>query len=293
MNEATTTLTRADTMKGLLESFGIALCGLATSILVALADVAIARMTGFDFFTFSIWVVVPVGALLTGFAAASGYYFGSLYFHKKASASLLVQMVLIAGAAQMLIYWTGYATMVLDDGRKVADFVPFAQYMDLILTKTHYRIGRGQADTGEVGSMGYWIAGAQFVGFLFGGLAVFGYLKAKPVCAACSLYLRPMAKKQKIFADADAAGGYYDRLFTLAVDGPDFEALIRSEAKVDKVAQGALQVNTSLLGCPVCKAQMVEEKVKAYNGTEWKDLNKLDRRVNIPSGIDLAPVFRG
>jgi hypothetical protein len=280
-------------MKGLLESFGIALCGLATSILVALADVAIARMTGFDFFTFSIWVVVPVGALLTGFAAASGYYFGSLYFHKKASASLLVQMVLIAGAAQMLIYWTGYATMVLDDGRKVADFVPFAQYMDLILTKTHYRIGRGQADTGEVGSMGYWIAGAQFVGFLFGGLAVFGYLKAKPVCAACSLYLRPMAKKQKIFADADAAGGYYDRLFTLAVDGPDFAALIRSEAKVDKVAQGALQVNTSLLGCPVCKAQMVEEKVKAYNGTEWKDLNKLDRRVNIPSGIDLAPVFRG
>lgn len=66
-------------MRSLLESFGIVLCGLATSILVALADVAIARMTGFDFFTFSIWVVVPAGALLTGFAAASGYYFGSLY----------------------------------------------------------------------------------------------------------------------------------------------------------------------------------------------------------------------
>ncbi|KPW79896.1 hypothetical protein ALO50_200106 [Pseudomonas syringae pv. cerasicola] len=41
-------------MKGLLESFGIALCGLATSILVALANVVVARMTGFDFF--SIWV---------------------------------------------------------------------------------------------------------------------------------------------------------------------------------------------------------------------------------------------
>ncbi|RMR00730.1 hypothetical protein ALP95_200003 [Pseudomonas savastanoi pv. glycinea] len=37
-------------MKGLLESFGIALCGLATSILVALANVVVARMTGFDFF---------------------------------------------------------------------------------------------------------------------------------------------------------------------------------------------------------------------------------------------------
>lgn len=280
-------------MKRLLESFGIAFCGLVTSVLVAIANVAVARMTGFNFFTVSVWVIVPVGALLTGFAAASGYYFGSLYFHKRATTILLIQMVVIAGLTQLLIYWLGYATMVLDDGRKVADFLPFGQYMDLMLTKAHYRIGRGQTDTGEVGSLGYWIAGAQFVGFLVGGLAVFCYLTSKPVCAACNLYLRPMAKKQKVFADADAAGGYYDRLFTLAVDGPEFAALIRSEAKVDKVAQGALQVETSLLGCPVCKAQMVEEKVQGYNGTEWKSLNNLERRVNIPSGIDLAPVFRG
>lgn len=279
-------------MKSLLESFGVALCGLATSILVALADVAIARMTGFDFFTFSLWVVVPAGALLTGFAAASGYYFGSLYFHKRASATLLIQMVLIAGAAQLLIYWTGYVTMVLEDGRKVADFVPFGQYMDLILTKAHYRIGRGQMDTGEVGSLGYWIAAAQFVGFLLGGVGIYFHLKAKPVCGPCNLYLRPLSNKQKVFADPDAAGGYYDRLFTLPVDGPDFTELIKSEAKVDKVADGALQVNTSLLGCPICKAQMIEERVKGFNGKEWKDINKLDRRVNIPKGIDLAPVFR-
>ena len=280
-------------MKSLLEGFGVALCGLATSILVALADVAIARMTGFDFFTFSIWLVVPAGAVLTGFAAASGYYFGSLYFHKKASASLLVQMVLIAGAAQLLIYWTGYATMVLEDGRKVADLVPFAQYMDITLTKAHYRIWRGQADTGELGNMGYWIAVAQFAGFLVGGVAVFGDLKAKAVCGTCDLYLRPLAKKQKSFADAEAAGGYYNRLFTLPVDGPEFAELIRWKAEVDKPAQGALQVDTSLMGCPSCKAQMVEEKVQGYNGKEWKGLAKLTRRVNIPSGVDLAPVFRG
>ena len=110
-------------MKSLLESFGIALCGLTTTILVALADVAIARMTGIDIYTFSIWVVVPAGAAFTGAAAACGYYFGSLYFHKRAAAPLLVQMVVIAGAAQLLIYWMGYTTMVLEDGRKVADLI--------------------------------------------------------------------------------------------------------------------------------------------------------------------------
>ena len=280
-------------MKGWLESFGIVLCGLATSSLVAIANVAVARVVGFDFFTFSIWVVVPVGALLTGFAAASGYYFGSLYFHKKATATLLVQMVVIAGLTQLLIYSMGYATMVLDDGRKVADLVPFVQYLDISLTKAHFRIGRAATDTGEVGTFGYWMAVIQFVGFLVGGLAIFMFLKVKPVCQSCNLYLRSLAKKEKSFADADLAGGYYDRLFTLPVDGPDFAELIRSVAKVDKPAQGALSVTTSLLGCPTCKAQMIEEKVQGFNGKEWKDISKLDRRVNIPQGIDLAPVFRG
>jgi hypothetical protein len=111
---------------------------------------------GLRLFHLSIWVVVPAGALLIGFAAASGYYFGSLYFHKKASAALLIQMIVIAGLTRLLIYWLGYVTMVLDDGRKVADFVPFDQYLDILLTKAHYRIGRAATDTGEVGTFGYW-----------------------------------------------------------------------------------------------------------------------------------------
>ena len=183
--------------------------------------------------------------------------------------------------------------MVLDDGRKVADFVPFGQYLDISLTKAHYRIGRGATDTGEIGTFGYWMAVIQFVGFLVGGLAIFMFLKAKPVCQSCNLYLRPLAKRQKSFADAELAGGYYDRLFALPVDGPEFAELIQSTAKVDKPAQGALSVVTSLLGCPTCKAQMIEEKVQRFNGKEWKDISKLDRRVNIPHGVDLAPVFRG
>lgn len=41
-------------MKNIAESFGVAACGLVTSVLTALAVVAVSRMTGFDFFTFSI-----------------------------------------------------------------------------------------------------------------------------------------------------------------------------------------------------------------------------------------------
>lgn len=280
-------------MKGFLRSVGVAFCGLVTSVLVAIANVAFARLTDFDFFTFSIWVIIPAGAIATGLAAASGYYFGSLYFHKRPTRVLLLQMVAIAGLTQLLIYWLGYSTLVLDNGRKLADFIPFSQYMDVMLTKAHYRIGRAHADTGEVGSFGYWIAGLHFLGFLFGGLVVYVYLKTKPVCDACELYLRPLAKKQKVFADSDAASSYYDRLFTLPVDGPDFASMIRSDATVDKPQAGAIRVDTSLHGCPTCKNQMVEETVQGYNGSDWKNLTDLDRKVNLAPGVDLTPVFRG
>ncbi len=278
-------------MKDFAQSFGVAACGLVTSVLTALGVVAVSRITGFDLFTFSLWVVVPVGAALTGFAAASGYYFGSLYFHKRPDLPLLVQMVVIAGVTQLLIYYLGYTTFVLDDGRRVSDLVPFGQYLDIMLTSAHYRIGRAMTDTGEVGSFGYWLAAFQFVGFLVGGVCVYGFLRAKPVCSTCNLYLRPLSKRQKTFSDADSASAYYDVLFQHPVDSSEFASLIRADAKA-KAEKGAVLVKTILHGCPKCKAQLIEETVQVYNGSEWKDADKLGRRVAIPDGIDLASTFR-
>jgi len=200
-------------------------------------------------------------------------------------------MVVIAGLTQLLIYYMGYSTFVLDDGRRVSDLIPFGQYLDITLTSAHYRIGRTMTDTGEVGSFGYWLAAFQFVGFLVGGLCVYGFLQAKPVCPTCNLYLRPLSKREKSFLDADSASPYYDALFQHPVDGPEFASLIRSEAKA-KAQKGAVLVKTVLHGCPKCKSQLVEEKVKVHNGSDWKDADKLNRRVKIPDGVDLLGVFR-
>lgn len=278
-------------LKAIAQSLGVAASGLLTSVLTALAVVAVSRMTGFDVFTLSIWVVVPIGAVLTGFAAASGYYFGSLYFHKRAAWPLLVQMVVIAGATQLLIYYMGYSTYVLDDGRRVADLIPFDRYLNISLTSAHYRFGRGATDADEVGSFGYMLGAFQFVGFLTGGLFLYLLLQAQPVCQTCNLYLRPLSKRQKTFLDAESASTYYDMLFQHPVDGPEFAALIRMEAKA-KEQKGTLVIKTVLHGCPQCKAQLIEEKVQINNGREWKDVNDLGRRVAIPSGVNLLEVFR-
>lgn len=282
-------------MKRIAENFGIAICGLVTSILVAVADAALARMIGFDFFTFSFWFVVPVGAVLTGLAAASGYYFGSLFFHKRAGAAQLFQMVLIAGMTQVLIYWFEYKTLVLDNGLKVANFIPFAQYLDISLTKAHYMLGTRRGAHGAIGAagkLGYWMASIQFVGFLAGGILIWFVLRAKPVCPACDLYLRPLAKRQKTFADPVSASAYYDKVFSHPVGSDEFASLMRMKAEVPRPMEGAFHVDTVLLACPECKGQTIEEKVKVFNGKQWNEFNHLNRQVSMPKGVNIARLFR-
>jgi hypothetical protein len=278
-------------MTWLLKNFGVAVCGLITSALTALGIVVVEKLTGLDLFTFNIWVIVPAGALLTGFAAASGYYLGSLYFNVRPSIILLLQMVVIAGATQLLIYYLEYYTLVLDDGRRVSDFIGFAKYLDIALTTAHYRVGRGAGvDTGEVGNLGYWIAGVQFLGFLFGGVCVFGWLVIVPFCKACNRYFRSIIKRVYHFAAQDDFTAHYEGVYEHPFDSEEFRELVAPK-KAGKVAQGTIALHTHLLRCPECRSQILTDKVKVFNGKDWKDVKELDRTAPLPADADLLSAF--
>jgi hypothetical protein len=279
-------------VKRVFENFTIAACGLITSVVVAIANVAIDRLTGFNFFTLSFWIIIPAGALIIGFLAASGYYFGSLYFHKRPNKYLLFQMVVIAGLSQFLIYYIGFNTYYLSDGRKLSDLVSFFDYIDVYLTQSHYKVGRSQIDIGESGNFGYWMAFFQFVGFLVGGFSIYAILTEKAVCERCDYYLRKLFKKDKMFSDADSGAEYFDTLFTHPVDGQEFAEMIRKDCQVLKPQKGALSIHTSLLECSNCKDQIIEEEVQIFTGTDWKEMRNLKRRVKIPTGISIAHIFR-
>jgi len=280
-------------MANFLSMSGIAICGLITSVLTALGVVVIENLTTISIFTFNVWLVVPVGAMCTGMAAASGYYFGSLYFHRRPNWLLLVQMILIAGATQLLIYCLEYTTLVLDDGTKASALVSFARYLDISLTGAHYHIGRGgQVDTGAVGELGYWLAVIQFVGFLVGGFFIYVVLLSYPVCPKCQKYFRLLAKRSKHFETADAFTTYYDNIFRLPVDSNEFVTAITKEHKLRNIAKGTILLETRLHGCPSCKSQMIEDKVSIWNGREWKSANALGRRVALPDNVNLVTIFR-
>ena len=279
-------------MRKFLATTGVAACGLITSVLTAIAVLIVQKLVGLNLFTLMVWLIVPAGAIATGMAAASGYYFGSLYFHTRPGVLLVMQMVVIAGFTQWLIYYMGYLTLILDDGRRVSDYIDFSQYLDFILTKAQYRVGRAQTKTPEMGEAGYWIALLQFGGFLVGGLCTFVFLKDKPVCPGCQKYFRPLASTVKQFSNREDFITYYDGIYKIPVDTPLFEDAIRATTKKEKVGAGTISHTMSLVGCPECKSQVIIENVQVFNGGDWKEVQELHRKTIMPEGTNLAPVLR-
>jgi hypothetical protein len=200
-------------------------------------------------------------------------------------------MVVVAAATMFLIYYLDYATLVLDDGRKARDLVDFASYVDLVLTKAHMRVGRGGIATGEVGQMGYALAGIEFVGFLIGGAATFFFIKGLPRCADCGSYMRKLKTKKTKELTFDEANKIIE-LFKTG-DLPTVQGVMAwapPERTLDRKGEKAL-IAFNLLGCPKCRTEAISLSVNAFNGKEWNDVPALKTRRDLTSGLSLRDQF--
>lgn len=282
-------------MSSVVRSLAIAACGLATSVITAVVFVLASKAWGEDLYTFSVWGLLPIGAIAAGGLAASGYYFGSVRLNKRPDAWLLLEMVVNAGLTQLLIYYLGYVTLVLADGQHVADVVSFGRYLDILFTKAHLQLGVGadmHEEANELGSVGYGVAAIYFVGFLLGGLMVWGFLRVKPFCSACDVYFRKLSKRSRSYANTDSALQYYNQVFRHPFDSAEFASLLRAQSKVSKPGKGAMIIDTILHGCPKCRAQLIEEKVQVHNGKQWSEVRDMQRRVEVPASMDLRRLFQ-
>ncbi|MGX5831243.1 hypothetical protein [Mesorhizobium sp. 43Arga] len=273
--------------------FGVVVSGLITFGLVVLAVIVINHITGFNVFSFSFWVVIPAGAVLTGVAAASGYYFGSLFFHTRPTWFLLVQILIVTAAAQLVIYYGEYRSLVFDDGTMASDVIGFRDYLDTYLRSMHFKAGHGgHIDTGEVGDFGYWLAVIDFIGFILGGLFVFFMLQTYPTCWKCTRYLRKITKMGQMFPDHEQFAKYYDTLFQHPVDSKPFADLMKGNPKVRKPTLDTVLIGSDLLGCAHCNTQLLTQKVRILGKKGWKDIPKLTRNVRLPDGVDLRQVVK-
>lgn len=259
-------------------------------MLTAAIVAGLSHLTGFSLFTYSfLGGLIPVGALITGAAAASGYAFGGLFFHEKVSRTLLFQMMAIAAATQFTIYFLDYQMLMLEDGRHVSDLVAFNEYLMAVLTKSHYSL-KGH-DIGELGAFGYLVGAVQFIGFLAGGMGVYGYLAARPFCQSCNLYLQKLGARQVHFSDPDEANNFYAGFLSEGVSSKAFATRLSADTKV-RVKKGVIRIQTKLYGCPGCGAQRMVQTVEVFDGSLWKEIDGYGRTIAVPQGRSMLKAFK-
>lgn len=279
-------------MRKLLKASAVTVCGIVTSVLTAVLVTLVHHWTGFNLFTLSFWVIVPVGALITGFLAASGYHLAAVRFHYKPSGMMLLGILGVAGATHVLIYYLEFATMVLDDGTRLRDALPFTSYLEIALTKAKYSLARRATRGGvEVGAFGYVVAGIHFLGFVFGGFCVWANLAAKDMCEKCQMYLKKLATRVHSFPSGDAFQSFHERLVAAAPGSDAYAKCLEEDHHVTVPTQGSARITFELLGCPVCEGQRVNESAEVHDGKDWKGVDEVERKLPVPEATSLMASF--
>ena len=142
-------------MKRLSEDLLVTAFGAATSLATAFLLWGVEELFGFSFYTWMFWFIIPAGALISGFAAAAGYYWGARLFNHRPSRMLLANLVLISVGTFFLVHYLSYYNLEVD-GVPLRQRVPFLAYLDAVLTHASMTFRIHAAKVGSSGEMGAW-----------------------------------------------------------------------------------------------------------------------------------------
>jgi hypothetical protein len=261
------------------EDLLVSLCGFATSLLTALILWSVEFRLGFAFYTWMFWFVVPVGALLAGLAAASGYYAGARIFNHRPTPVLLLNILAASVATFFAIHLLSYLTLQVE-GRAVRDLVSFWRYLDISIRSTamEFRVhAREVGTTGELGVLGYGVALLQILGFAAGGFAVYGYLVSVPYCERCARYFAAKGRQIRYTGDVQGLQASTAQVLGAFRDGAITAALAAHQAfGSPKLQKGnSLRSMIEVRHCRKCGQHWARFVVERRSGNNWKEIPNL------------------
>ncbi len=142
-------------MKAALQNTVVSIFGLIASMLTALLLWQLDNLSGFAIYTFSLWFVVPAGAIACGFVAAAGYYVGAVLCGHRPTKTLLLNMVIISISTFFTIYWLAYSSQSVK-GRPLSELVPFSHYLQLVLENQAMEFRFHGVKVGDTGALGHF-----------------------------------------------------------------------------------------------------------------------------------------
>jgi hypothetical protein len=167
---------------GLASGLGV-LIGGGITLVLALAGVWMASRSGENIMGWYADYVLPVGAVLVGLVASSGFCIASYVSGTKVTGLLMLAVVgmLLAGylAAQYVEF-----LLLIPSGAEIG----FFDYYDSVTRSFHW-VEHGTPGS-PMGSIGYLLRAGETLGFVGGGVLIPIALRRLPYCEACAAYMR-------------------------------------------------------------------------------------------------------
>jgi len=264
-------------MRKFIQDILVSTFGLISSLITALILAFVKLQFNFSIYSFMFWFIIPIGACFSGFAAATGYYFGSKLFNLKPSGMILLNIILISVGTFFVMNYLIYLGLNIN-GKQVSDYVSFSTFLDISIRNTSMGLLRSRsAATGPLGSWGYVVAILQILGFAAGGLATFGWLSSIPYCDKCLKYFFSKGKQKRYFSDLESVRNQYEMLGEYIIRDDLKEALEkhRNEGTEAPWEISKLCSRIELNYCKSCKRHHLKYVISVLRGDDWKDIDDL------------------
>ncbi|HEX8325849.1 MAG TPA: hypothetical protein VF595_18235 [Tepidisphaeraceae bacterium] len=262
--------------------------------------------------------VIPVGAILVGLLAGSGYGIMSWLKGVKIRRGLLVTVVLLQlvayGVAEYLAYLdvVHRATVEAEQAGDRFEAASFFEYFHYKTENFAWKAKHGNGMGEPLGHWGYFFVGLAALGFVGGGLIAPLICSGLPYCEGCERYMKrktlglvpasvPLRKIKKKDVEgqaaydaedtavADGAQARIDNLTALAAagDGQAF-GLAATAVFGPTKATGKLprRVKTELIHCPACARGWVRHTGLAGQGNQTQ--STLLGQTEVPSEFTSA-----
>jgi len=238
-----------------------------------------------------IFFILPIGALFSGLAGASGYYVGARLLNHRPTPLLCLNIVLASVGTFFALHYFSYVTLEVE-GKNVSDYISFGTYLDTVIRSTSMRFsvrGRTISSTGELGGGGYEIALLQNLGFAAGGFAVYTFLVSIPYCQRCSRYFSAKGKQTRYTSDPKAlemsavqlAAGFEAGSVASAVDE-------HGRFGTAKPRNGDfLRSIINIRNCKRCGRHWAKFIVEKKNSKDWDEISELSIHVYTDQVVDV------
>jgi hypothetical protein len=253
---------------------------LATAVTTVLtcAVLAFFDLANFSLYGFTLLFVIPIGAILAGFAAASGCYLAARLLNYRPTRLVLIGVLAMSAMTFFLVNYLDYYFMTVD-GQSVRTLVSFTDFLNVSLS--HMSVCLHTCVNGGVGlgPLGYLAAGLQILGFFLGGASVYGHLQSQKYCDRCERYCKFRTTEERYFPYLEEATKAHGEVLALLRDS-QFHAALARHADAGAAANGKtldfdVFSELQLRYCETCLRHHIHVALKRREGhskNDWKVL---------------------